>query len=186
MFAPTVGPVRVAAVGWKFGASATRPILAASASRSTIPGTRITPRPKAAWSSRERPASPNRRPSRSHHPLRSRSSSAQHVHGRATVRRAMAFPRPADAGPDRGRSGQPGRYLRNDHGAPARPAAAAGEPPSFHTDPIALDTFTHLLGCWGLDCLEQGDVIFPLRMGRLSILERPPRRDADRMPDPGP
>ena len=44
-----------------------------------------------------------------------------------------------------------------------------GEPPSFHTDPIALDTFTHLLGCWGLDCLEQGDVIFPLRMGRLSI-----------------
>ena len=44
-----------------------------------------------------------------------------------------------------------------------------GESPSFHTDPIALDTFTHLLGCWGLDCLEQGDVIFPLRMGRLSI-----------------
>ena len=23
-----------------------------------------------------------------------------------------------------------------------------GEPPSFHTNPIALDTFTHLLGCW--------------------------------------
>ena len=39
-----------------------------------------------------------------------------------------------------------------------------GESPSFLTDPIALDTFTHLLGCWGLDCLEQGDVIFPLRM----------------------
>jgi acyl transferase domain-containing protein len=44
-----------------------------------------------------------------------------------------------------------------------------GPAPSFHTDPIALDTFTHLLGCWGLDCLEQGDVVFPLRMGRLSI-----------------
>ena len=44
-----------------------------------------------------------------------------------------------------------------------------GEPAAFHTDPIALDTFTHLLGCWGLDYLEQGDVIFPLRMGRLSI-----------------
>ncbi len=41
--------------------------------------------------------------------------------------------------------------------------------PAFHTHPIALDTFTHLLGCWGLDCLEQGDVIFPLRMGKLSI-----------------
>ncbi len=45
----------------------------------------------------------------------------------------------------------------------------AGEPASLLTDPIALDTFTHLLGCWGLDCLEQGDVIFPLSMGRLSI-----------------
>ena len=41
--------------------------------------------------------------------------------------------------------------------------------PVFYTHPIALDTFTHLLGCWGLDCLEQGDVIFPLRMGELSI-----------------
>ena len=45
----------------------------------------------------------------------------------------------------------------------------AEDPASLLTDPIALDTFTHLLGCWGLDCLEQGDVIFPLRMGRLSI-----------------
>jgi acyl transferase domain-containing protein len=44
-----------------------------------------------------------------------------------------------------------------------------GQPSAFHTDPIVLDTFTHLLGCWGLDCLSQGDVIFPLRMGRLSI-----------------
>jgi len=44
----------------------------------------------------------------------------------------------------------------------------------FHTDPIVLDAFTHLLGCWGLDCLEGGDVIFPLRMGRLSILGDPP------------
>jgi len=44
-----------------------------------------------------------------------------------------------------------------------------GRPAAFHTDPIVLDTFTHLLGCWGLDCLERGDVLFPLRMGRLSI-----------------
>ena len=44
----------------------------------------------------------------------------------------------------------------------------------FHTDPIVLDTFTHLLGCWGLDCLEGGDVIFPLRMGRLSLHGDPP------------
>jgi len=45
----------------------------------------------------------------------------------------------------------------------------------FHSDSIVLDTFTHLLGCWGLDCLEGGDVIFPLRMGRLTILgDSPP------------
>ncbi len=39
----------------------------------------------------------------------------------------------------------------------------------FLTDPIILDAFTHLLGCWGLDRLKEGDVIFPLRMGELAI-----------------
>ena len=59
--------------------------------------------------------------------------------------------------------------------------------PVFHTHPIALDTFTHLLGCWGLDCLEQGDVIFPLRMGKLSIHGRCARDGHERhLPDPGP
>jgi hypothetical protein len=52
---------------------------------------------------------------------------------------------------------------------PLGPILRQGEPESLLTDPIVLDNFTHLLGCWGLDCLEQGDVIFPLRMGRLSI-----------------
>ena len=44
------------------------------------------------------------------------------------------------------------------------------------TDPIILDNFTHLLGGWGLDRLaDDGDVIFPLRMGELAIVgERPP------------
>ena len=44
------------------------------------------------------------------------------------------------------------------------------------TDPIILDNFTHLLGGWGLDHLaDDGDVIFPLRMGELAILGgRPP------------
>jgi acyl transferase domain-containing protein len=46
-----------------------------------------------------------------------------------------------------------------------KPGAAA----AFHTDPIVVDTFTHLLGCWGLDRFEEGDVVFPLGMGRLSI-----------------
>ena len=48
----------------------------------------------------------------------------------------------------------------------------------FHTDPIVLDTFTHLLGCWGLDCLDGGDVIFPLRMGALSLHGEPPPEGA--------
>jgi acyl transferase domain-containing protein/phosphopantetheinyl transferase len=32
------------------------------------------------------------------------------------------------------------------------------------TDVIVLDAFTHLLGCWGLDQLVEGYVIFPLRV----------------------
>ena len=57
---------------------------------------------------------------------------------------------------------------------PLAPLVRPGAIARFHTDPIVLDTFTHLLGCWGLDCLEGGDVIFPLRMGRLSIHGDPP------------
>ena len=43
--------------------------------------------------------------------------------------------------------------------------------PTLHTDPIVLDAFTHLLGCWGLDkkAGEDGDVIFPLRLASLTI-----------------
>lgn len=49
-----------------------------------------------------------------------------------------------------------------------------GAPAKFLTDPVTLDGFTQLLGCWGLDVFEEGDVIFPLRMGGLAIFgERP-------------
>jgi acyl transferase domain-containing protein/phosphopantetheinyl transferase (holo-ACP synthase) len=43
--------------------------------------------------------------------------------------------------------------------------------PTLHTDPIVLDAFTHLLGCWGIDkkAGEEGDVMFPLRLTSLSI-----------------
>jgi hypothetical protein len=58
---------------------------------------------------------------------------------------------------------------------PLDPLLRSGESINFQTDPIALDTFTHLLGCWGLDCLEQGDVIFPLAMGRLTIHGETPK-----------
>ncbi len=39
----------------------------------------------------------------------------------------------------------------------------------FRTDFIILDAFTHLLGCWGLDQLSEGDVVFPLKLGSLRI-----------------
>jgi hypothetical protein len=48
-------------------------------------------------------------------------------------------------------------------------------PAHLHTDVIVIDSFTHLLGCWGLDVLaDRGEVIFPLHMEELRILgERP-------------
>ncbi len=54
---------------------------------------------------------------------------------------------------------------------PRRDLFPARDWPTLHTDPIVLDTFTHLLGCWGLDkqAGEEGDVIFPLRMATLKI-----------------
>ena len=50
-----------------------------------------------------------------------------------------------------------------------------GEP---NADAVVLDAFTHLLGCWGLDRLTEGDVIFPLRLGSLDIFgDDPPEGD---------
>ncbi len=52
---------------------------------------------------------------------------------------------------------------------------------AFHTDPIVLDAYTHLLGCWGLDQVPwgQGDVIFPLRVAELAIYENDPGEGGD-------
>ncbi len=47
------------------------------------------------------------------------------------------------------------------------------------TDPIAIDNFTHLLGCWGLDRLKEGDVIFPLRMGEWRVFGESPPSGSD-------
>ncbi len=47
------------------------------------------------------------------------------------------------------------------------------------TDPIVLDAFTHLLGLWGLDRLPEGDVVFPLRLGRLDVFGDDPPEGAD-------
>ncbi len=58
---------------------------------------------------------------------------------------------------------------------PWAPLVKDGESPRFHTDFIVLDNFTHLLGCWGLDYLSEGDVVFPLSMDELEIYgDRPP------------
>ena len=52
---------------------------------------------------------------------------------------------------------------------PHRDLLRPGDRGGFLTDPIVLDAFTHLLGCWGLDKLAEGDVIFPLRLGSLEL-----------------
>ena len=57
---------------------------------------------------------------------------------------------------------------------PLAPLTANGTEDSFLTDVVALDGFTQLLGCWGLDILQEGDVVFPLQMSKLTIYgERP-------------
>lgn len=57
---------------------------------------------------------------------------------------------------------------------PLAPLIADGTEDSFLTDVVALDGFTQLLGCWGLDILRGGDVVFPLHMSNLTIYgERP-------------
>ncbi|HWE40515.1 MAG TPA: acyltransferase domain-containing protein [Isosphaeraceae bacterium] len=57
---------------------------------------------------------------------------------------------------------------------PASGLLKPGKGAGLHIDPIALDVFTHLLGCWGLDKLTDGDVIFPLAMGELAIFAPDP------------
>jgi acyl transferase domain-containing protein/phosphopantetheinyl transferase (holo-ACP synthase) len=50
-----------------------------------------------------------------------------------------------------------------------------GHQAHFQTDLIVIDTFTQLLGCWGLDHLTEGDVVFPLSMAELHVHgDRPP------------
>ena len=53
--------------------------------------------------------------------------------------------------------------------------------PKLHTDPIVLDAFTHLLGGWGLDkqAGEGGDVMFPLRLGELTVFGEEPEPGAE-------
>ncbi len=55
----------------------------------------------------------------------------------------------------------------------------AGETSPPKSDPVVLDAYTHLLGCWGLDRLPAGDVIFPLRLGSLEIFGDDPAEGTD-------
>jgi acyl transferase domain-containing protein/phosphopantetheinyl transferase (holo-ACP synthase) len=54
-----------------------------------------------------------------------------------------------------------------------------GENAAPKSAPVVLDAFTHLLGCWGLDRLPAGDVIFPLRLGSLEIFGDDPPEGTD-------
>lgn len=47
------------------------------------------------------------------------------------------------------------------------------------TDAIILDSFTHLLGCWGLDQFHEGDVMFPLRLVELTFHGDDPAEGSD-------
>ena len=92
----------------------------------------------------------------------------------------MALSRPSVAG---GLPRRPSRQ-RRDRGNDPRLAAGSRssrtvKPPRFHTDFIVLDNFTHLLGCWGLDYLSEGDVVFPLSMDELEIFGDRPREGTD-------
>jgi phosphopantetheinyl transferase (holo-ACP synthase) len=64
---------------------------------------------------------------------------------------------------------------------PRRGLFRDGERPGLVTDPIVLDAFTHLFGCWGLDEIgdDKGDVIFPMRLAELSIFDADPGEGAD-------
>ncbi len=58
---------------------------------------------------------------------------------------------------------------------PWGPLVKAGQSARFHTDLIVVDNFTQILGCWGLDYLSEGDVVFPLSMDELELYgDRPP------------
>ena len=54
-----------------------------------------------------------------------------------------------------------------------------GETALPKSEPVVLDAYTHLLGCWGLDRLPMGDVIFPLRLESLEIFGDDPAEGTD-------
>ncbi len=64
---------------------------------------------------------------------------------------------------------------------PRRGLLRASDRLALRTDPIVLDAFTHLLGCWGLDQVPdgEGDVIFPLRVADLAIFGADPPEGAE-------
>jgi hypothetical protein len=64
---------------------------------------------------------------------------------------------------------------------PRRGLFGEGERPGLLTDPVVLDAFTHLFGCWSLDEIgdDKGDVVFPMRMAELSLFDADPGEGAD-------
>lgn len=62
---------------------------------------------------------------------------------------------------------------------PRRGLLRDSEPLTLSTDPIVLDAFTQLLGCWGMDQLDEGHVIFPLRVAEIALYGEDPPEGAE-------
>ena len=86
----------------------------------------------------------------------------------------MALPRPADAGSDRSRSGEPGGHHGDDRGAPARRPPPPGASRRSTPTPSSWTPSPTSSAAGGWTASSGGDVIFPLRMGRLSLHGDPP------------
>ncbi len=120
-----------------------------------------------------KPRSPGRSRSKTPTSAGSRPSRSTASNGSSTARRS----RPSSGSARSRWAGSRGRSGSCRFG----PLLRDGEDPAgLLTDPIILDNFTHLLGGWGLDRLaDDGDVIFPLRMGELAIFGDAPAEGSD-------
>ena len=175
------------------GASATPPSRRACGSASTI--TREAPRrrrPRAAWSSRGSPGSPSGEPTQPARaaPFALARPRASRFTAKGLYDEQWLFHGPPMQALDRGRAGRARTASRaRSRCSRSRPSFRPGEPAAGSTP--TRSSWTPSPTCsaaGGWTASSGGDVIFPLRMGRLSLHGDRPRRKghAVDMPDPDP